>query len=110
MTLKRALRNLLDDARRLDEIGLDHGELSNAHHHLILTDEGPMIIDFETASAYRKASNVTSMFNYLFFTLRRETSKHIHLPGRRELIEALREYKSDPGDENYQNLLLLCGF
>ena len=49
--LNRILRLILEQAWRIDKIGLDHGELSTANKHIIITqDESPCIVDFETAS------------------------------------------------------------
>jgi len=108
-TLRMVLRSLLEDGRRLDTIGLDHGELSKAHGHLILTNKGPKIIDFETASVNRRASNVTSLVNYFFFTLGKMIERCMRLPDREKLIEALRIYKSEANEESYRNLLDVCG-
>ena len=65
---RRIIRDLLLQCRKLDEIGLDHGELSNPARHVIV---GPrvVIIDFESASLERRPTNVTSVAQHLFLSL-----------------------------------------
>ena len=58
--LKNTLRKILEDCYRLDEIGFDHGELSNISKHVIVGEENSTIIDFESSSTNRRPSNVTS--------------------------------------------------
>ncbi|MDR0778623.1 MAG: hypothetical protein LBE48_04215, partial [Methanomassiliicoccaceae archaeon] len=58
---------ILSQCRRLDDAGIDHGELSMAPKHILTDSNGrPHIVDFETASDQRKVSNVTSVCQYLF--------------------------------------------
>ena len=105
------LRRLLWKARRLDTIGLDHGELSRAHRHVIVSGGEPRIVDFESASTGRRCGNVTSVAQYLFFSRRMAgLIGGIHpMPGREVLIEALRGYKKEPTDEGFRRVLAVCG-
>lgn len=65
--IRKVLREILEQCWRLDQAGLDHGELSNAPKHIIVNaSDKPVIIDFETASVNRKPANVTSICQYLF--------------------------------------------
>ncbi|MEE8355239.1 MAG: serine/threonine protein kinase, partial [Candidatus Bathyarchaeia archaeon] len=48
--LRGVLLDLMEQARRLDEAGLDHGELSSARRHVIVSGGVAMIVDFESAS------------------------------------------------------------
>jgi len=63
--LRQTIRILLGKARALDSVGLDHGELSRAHRHVIVSRNHPRIIDFESASTRRKAANVTSISQFI---------------------------------------------
>lgn len=66
--LKEVLRKCLEDARRLDGMRLDHGELSDVKKHIIVRPSlKPVIIDFGKASRKRRPSNVTSLFSYFAF-------------------------------------------
>ena len=109
--LHRVLRILLDKARRLDSVGLDHGELSKAHRHLLVAGDEPRIIDFESASTRRRAANVTSITQFIYFNRRMRTmiERLLSTPEPEALIEALRRYKRSPTDRNYSCLLGVCG-
>jgi len=102
--LEGVLAGLLEACHRLDQLGLDHGELSRAPKHVIVTDKNePRIVDFETASAKRRPANVTSMAQYLF--IGSDLSKKIkRIRGpvrRRQLIAALKRYKDNRESENF---------
>ena len=109
-TLRQVLRRLLDKARRLDEIGLDHGELSRAPRHIIVSGGEPRLIDFESASTQRRASNITALTQYLFINrrMRRLIGRVLQPPEISPLVEALRGYKREPNEGNYRRLLEVC--
>jgi len=109
--LRHVLRHLFDKTRRLDMAGLDHGELSRAHRHVIVAGDEPRIIDFESASTGRRVANVTSIANYIFFNrgMRGRVGRILSVPESEALIEVLRRYKRSPTDVNYSRLLDLCG-
>ena len=65
--IRKVLVDILEQCWRLDEAGLDHGEISKAPKHLLVDkDNKPFIVDFETASVMRKVINVTSVCQFLF--------------------------------------------
>jgi len=109
--VRRVLGALVEQCRRLDEAGLDHGELSHAPKHVIVdAGDRPWIVDFETASVARRASNVTSICQYLFLggqiggTMRRKGGKI----DREEVIQALRDYKRGRTSESFRRVLEVC--
>ena len=57
--LKKTVKKVLEDCYRLDQLGLDHGELSNISKHVIVGKK-TTLIDFESSSTNRRVSNVTS--------------------------------------------------
>jgi len=66
--VRYVVRELLSQCYKLDEAGLDHGELSDAKKHILIDGRGrPYIIDFETASIKRRCRNLIAMLSYLFF-------------------------------------------
>jgi len=102
------LKNILNQCYRLDEIGLDHGELSSAPKHIIVNaDDVPHLIDFETASTERRVSNLTSICNYFF--LRSQIADNVKAKlGRvveKELVNALRKYKREQTKENFEKII-----
>jgi len=109
--VKRALLELLVKARRLDEIGLDHGELTGVRRHFIMASGVPRIIDFESASTNRQVQNVTTTVQSFF--LRPGFSKLLNgkmiIPDRSRVIEVSKAYKRDPSDTCFQDLLVACG-
>lgn len=109
---KRVLKDLLLQCRRLDEIGLDHGELSKAHRHVVVDVSYEVrLIDFETASTLRHPSNVTSIAHYLFFN--RLNSKlirdRIGEIDHDSFLSKLRCYKRTPDEENFEEILSFLG-
>ena len=108
-SVKRMLRRLLDMARRLDLKGLDHGELSRAHRHILISGEEPVILDFESSSILRRVSNITSLFQYLFINERNRhlLGRWLNLPERKSLLKALKNYKKTLSEEDYETLLNL---
>jgi putative serine/threonine protein kinase len=108
---KKVLREILEQCWRLDEIGVDHGELSNAPKHIIVRENGEVcILDFETASVERKVSNVTSVCNYLFIrsSAAESVRKWIVNVKTDSLFEALRAYKEKRIRDNFKKILRTC--
>jgi len=109
--LRHVLQDVLEQCWRLDEIGLDHGELSRAPKHIIIgRDNKAHIVDFETASIQRRVSNVTSACQYLFIgsqaakIIRRKLGKIDH----ETLRTNLRNYKQNRTRENFKKILHVC--
>jgi putative serine/threonine protein kinase len=110
--VKRVLGEVLSQCFRLDQAGLDHGELSKAPKHLLVDKEDRVfIVDFETASVERRVANVTSVCQYLFAG-NSSTSKILaEVFGERnrlELIDVLKAYKKSRTRENFEGLLEFC--
>ena len=60
------LRELFTQAKKLDEIGLDHGQLAGKGKNIIVSNGLPVIIDFEKASIIRKVGNVNQLKAFIF--------------------------------------------
>ncbi|MCW4051271.1 MAG: serine/threonine protein kinase [Candidatus Bathyarchaeota archaeon] len=108
---RRVARILLEKVRNLDKAGLDHGELTKVKRHFIVTEGGPRIIDFESASVTRRTQNVTATVQSMFLNHRfaRILNKIIPIPDRGLLIEVLTSYKNDQSDMNFERILDICG-
>ncbi|MEM3356305.1 MAG: RIO1 family regulatory kinase/ATPase [Candidatus Bathyarchaeia archaeon] len=105
------LREILEQCWRLDEVGLDHGELSHAPKHIIINDNGECcIVDFETASLTRRPANVTSICQYLFINgeTAKKIAEKISLKDKEAILDALKGYKSNRTRENFEKLLKAC--
>ncbi len=104
--------DILEQCWRLDEISLDHGEISKAPKHLLVKKDGkPCIVDFETASTTRNASNVTSVCQYLFqgqSEACKAIAQAIGARDREALVAALRKYRKEPNRINFEDLKKQC--
>lgn len=110
--IQKVLRAILEQCWRLDETGLDHGQLSRAPKHIIIDEnDNSYLIDFETASLNRRVSNVTSICQFLF--IRSQVAKTIIKKlgeiNQEELIKTLKTYKQQRTRENCEEILSKCG-
>jgi putative serine/threonine protein kinase len=111
--MRRVLGDVLEQCWRLDTVSLDHGELSKAPRHLLVDGSGePFIVDFETASVARHASNVTSVCQYLFAAANGIVPKLVWEvfgeKDRYKIIDALRNYKKERSRSRFEELVALC--
>ena len=109
---RRVLGEVLEQCFRLDEAGLDHGELSKAPKHVIVDRAlKPWIVDFETSSVGRRPANVSAICSYLFSS-QGETSRTVSETfGARNdagIIVALHDYKKKRTRENFEKVLKVC--
>lgn len=105
--LKSTIKSILEDCYRLDQIGFDHGELSNISKHVIVGKTKASIIDFESSSTKRKPSNVTSITQAFFIGsgISKKTQKIIKIPSKEKIIQALQLYKQDKSQKNFEQLI-----
>lgn len=109
--IPHVLGNVMEQSYRLDETGLDHGELSRASKHIIVPLENdPYILDFESASINRRISNVTSICHYLFVRseVARAVNEKLGSIRKEDLIKLLRSYKKNRSRQNFENVLRTC--
>ncbi len=105
--LKSTIKNILEDCYRLDQMGFDHGELSNISKHVIVGKTKSSLIDFESSSTKRKPSNVTSITQAFFIGsgISKKTQKIYKNSSKEKIIEALKSYKLEKSQENFEKLL-----
>jgi len=111
-SVRKVLSDILEQCWRLDEICLDHGELSKAPKHILMDKaDKPFIVDFETASTNRNASNVTSVCQFLFQGNSNVCKVIAEVLGQRDrdkLVRALKRYKKERGRLNFEAILAVC--
>jgi putative serine/threonine protein kinase len=110
--IRNVLRDILEQCWRLDEAGVDHGQLSKAPKHIIVDEKDvPYLVDFETASVSRRVSNVTSIAQYLFIgsQVAKKIKRKVSQIDRIQLIDALKNYKNERTRENFERSLDVCG-
>jgi putative serine/threonine protein kinase len=110
-TIRNVLRLALEQCWRLDKKGLDHGELSHAPKHVIIRNDTPYIIDFETASTTRKTKNVTALSQYLFIAnnIAEQIAKKIGKINQEKLKQTLKNYKREKTLKNFETILQTTG-
>jgi putative serine/threonine protein kinase len=110
--LRNVLNDVLEQCWRLDNAGLDHGELSKAPKHVIVDNQQkPWIVDFETASINRKTANLTSICQFMFVSgskLSRTVDEILGKRQKKETIHALRLYKKNKTLENFHRVKQIC--
>jgi putative serine/threonine protein kinase len=110
--VRKVLADILEQCWRMDEISLDHGELSKAPKHLLVDKNNkPFILDFETASTQRNASNVTSVCQFLFqgnSNVCKAIEAKLGQRDREKLVVALKSYKKNRDRQNFEDLLDFC--
>ncbi len=110
--VRKIVADVLEQCWRLDEISLDHGELSKAPKHLLVnSSDKPYLVDFETASTVRNASNVTSVCQFLYQGNSEACKSIVQVLGERnwdELVAALRKYRKERNRRNFEVLLQRC--
>jgi len=110
--VRKVLVDILEQCWRLDNAGLDHGELSKAPKHLLVDKAGkPFIVDFETASVERRTANVTAVCQYLFASNSSTCKILAGIFGERDrlpMLDALKAYKKNKNRMNFERLLEIC--
>ena len=105
--LKSTIKSVLEDCYRLDQIGFDHGELSNISKHVIVGKTKVSLIDFESSSTKRRPSNITSITQAFFIGsgIAKQTQKIYKNSSKEKIIHALKVYKQEKTRENFEKLL-----
>ncbi|MDH5415843.1 MAG: serine/threonine protein kinase [Nitrosopumilus sp.] len=105
--LKSTIRKILEDCYRLDQLGFDHGELSNISKHVIVGKTKSTLIDFESSSTTRRPSNVTSITQAFFIGsgIAKKVQKVYKNPPKEKIIDALKQYKQEKTRESFDELL-----
>ena len=105
--LKSTIKNGLEDCYRLDQIGFDHGELSNISKHVIVGKNKVTLIDFESSSTKRRPSNVTSITQAFFIGsgIAKHAQKIYKNSSKEKIIFALKSYKQEKTRDNFEKLL-----
>ncbi len=106
---REMVHKILNQCRKLDIINLDHGQLSNLRKHVVVVDDAPRIIDFESAGRERKPKNVTTAAQYLFIGSRISplVRRILGMDDTNILLTLLRDYKQTLSDFSYAKILEL---
>jgi putative serine/threonine protein kinase len=102
--IRQVIHALLNQCRKLDIMGVDHGQLSNLRKQ---AEGAPWIIDFESASTARKPRNVTTAAQYLFVggAISPALRRALGVKETSTLLKLLADYKGDLSDYHYSKIL-----
>ena len=105
--LKSIVRIILEDCYRLDQMGFDHGELSSISKHVIVGKLRTALIDFESSSVNRRASNVTSITQAIFIGsgIAKKVQRIYKIPPKEKIIDVLRAYKQEQTRRSFDNIV-----
>jgi putative serine/threonine protein kinase len=105
--LKSVVRTVLEDCYRLDQIGFDHGELSSISKHVIVGKLRTTLIDFESSSVNRRASNVTSVTQAIFIGsgIAKKVQRIYKISPKQKIINVLRAYKQEKTRKSFDDIL-----
>ena len=105
--INQLIADILSKSYTLDQLGIDHGELSRADRHIIITDSlKSIIIDFESASESRKPKNITTICHYLF--VKSQAAEYLRLLyniNLEDLNNVLKSYKRNITPEKFRLLM-----
>ncbi|MDG6994245.1 MAG: serine/threonine protein kinase [Nitrososphaerota archaeon] len=106
-TARAMVHGLLNQCRKLDIMGIDHGQLSNLRKHAVVAEGVPWIIDFESAGTGRKPRNVTTAAQYLFVggAIAPAMRRALGIRDTEKLKALLASYKEDLSDYAYAKVL-----
>ncbi|MBI3840557.1 MAG: hypothetical protein HY297_01135 [Thaumarchaeota archaeon] len=104
---RQMLHGLFNQCRKLDLMGIDHGQLSNLRKHAVVAEGRPWIMDFESAGTRRKPKNLTTAAQYLLIggKVSPRMRRTIGLRDTSVLLTLLAEYKTDGTDYTYSKIL-----
>ena len=110
--VQKVLGDALEQCWKLDEIGLDHGELSKAPKHVIIDrEQKSWLVDFETASDTRKPANTTALCSFLFTSIgevARNVAKVLGERNKEEIVKVLQSYKKGMSRTSFEQVLRTC--
>jgi putative serine/threonine protein kinase len=109
--LRNLIHSILNQCRKMDILNLDHGQLSNLRKHVLIAEDRPTIIDFESASLNRKSKNVTTAAQYLLVggMVSKRVRRMLGIKKVEPVLKTLTRYKREMSDESYASLLHTFG-
>jgi len=110
--VRRIIIDILTQCYKLDEMGIDHGQLNKLDNHVIISPDGSKctIVDFESASSKRKVNNVTSALQGLIlkgYISEQVNAFHDYDNSKNDLLNLLSEYKHEKCKKNFEQILAL---
>ena len=100
---------ILEQCYLLDCLKLDHGQLNRLDRHIIISkDDRPTILDFETSSAMRRVSNITSVSQSIFLHGPIYSRlQDLIIKDRTQIMKNIKDYKIQMNYEKFKKILNL---
>jgi predicted Ser/Thr protein kinase len=99
------IRQVLEQCRKLDLLGIDKKELTNPYKDIIITPENKaVLIDFERCRQTKKPKNVTQFMQYIARNKGTLESKGIIID-KEKLIKLGKEYKNNPSKGGFEEII-----
>ncbi|AFY38906.1 Ser/Thr protein kinase [[Leptolyngbya] sp. PCC 7376] len=101
------INNLLEQAYKLDQIGLDRDDMKCITKDVIVTaTHQPVLLDFSNASGDRRPQNVTALVQGLFWgsVIAKYLKPLLPHCNQEQLLSHLRHYKGHPNRTNFDTL------
>ncbi|MGB2925998.1 MAG: RIO1 family regulatory kinase/ATPase [Limnothrix sp.] len=104
--IKLVIKNLLKQSFRLDQLGLDRGDMSCVTNDVVVRNEEPVLLDFSRASGDRRPQNVTALVQGLFWgsALAKYLQPTLSHCTKDQLLPLLRAYKQQQTTEHFAAL------
>ncbi|MBU0666177.1 MAG: hypothetical protein ABIC91_08860 [Nanoarchaeota archaeon] len=101
----KVVKNVLEQAHTLDDIGINKLELTNPYKHIIVQDKKPVMIDFERCKRTTKPKNVTQIVQFLTSGRVKRILKEKSIDwDKEELLALVKDYKNGYSDEKFKEL------
>ncbi|WP_163662402.1 RIO1 family regulatory kinase/ATPase [Adonisia turfae] len=109
--IRSLVSQLIDQAYRLDQAGIDHGDLRCITAHALMCSQKPVLIDFNKTSLERRPANVTTLVQGLFIStqIAQLLRPWFASVSKSVLVEHLRSYKHQPSWANLHSLITYLG-
>ncbi len=99
------LKQVLDQCRKMDELGINKKELTNPCKDIIITwDNKAVMIDFERCYKTSKPKNTTQFLQYIARNKELLESRGLSVDKKR-LISLGRDYKTNPGNITFSKII-----
>lgn len=99
--IKTFLINLLEQCKRMDDVGINKLEMNHPHKDLLVVNNLPVIIDFERCKKTIKPKNLTQLCQFFVSeNLTFELKKHNIIFDKQKIITLAEKYKKEIINKN----------
>ncbi len=100
--IKDILKKLFEIAKKLDEMGIDKGEMVDPEKHVYVDGDRIILIDWERARESKKPQNVTQLIAYV---VRNKKLRDLLEIDEKRVIDLAKQYKKNYSPQTFQEIL-----